>query len=406
MRIRHSFWILLVTVLALCLIPSCGSDPTASNQWVRGDRLSEPLGDLQALTVRKETLTFDWTTLSGQETSKPESRRQGQLTATYQIRNPGNPVTVTFTLTAPAAKRSKVKLDNQAIPPQPAPLPDVTDTITQSVAIPTFSDRSERDRSIDRVNPNRWYDLLARLSQSSAQREVATLYDLEQISPPKMPATGTNFTIPVPSGDHTLTITYRMRPYEYHGNHVYKDYVIGYLFAPDPSWQSTDRIDLEVIVPRNWDMVSSLSMLRRDRVIWATYLDYPADGMAIAFRYHLNPFAMLTSLALRLGGAILGWVSAYRIGQQFSQSNWADRFKRQSNIERLITLNVLAGLAFLLPALAGTWLSYELLNSEFISTVWMQHYIITHTVLLIIGTALGCVTASAATANSALHPEI
>ncbi|MGJ3254401.1 MAG: hypothetical protein ACFE0J_25205 [Elainellaceae cyanobacterium] len=406
MRIRHSFWILLVAVLALCLIPSCVSDPTVSNQWVRGDRLSEPLGDLQALTVRKETLTFDWTSLSGQDTSKPESRRQGQLTATYQIRNPGDPVNVTFTLTAPGAKRGKIKLDNQTIPTQPAPLPNLPDTLTQSVSIPAFSNRSDRDRSIDRVNPNRWYDLLARLSQSSAQRKVATLYDLEQIRPPKTPATGTTVTIPLPGGDHTLTLTYRMRPYEHHGNHVYKDYVIGYLFAPDQSWQSTERIDLEVIVPRNWDMVSSLSMLRRDRVIWATYLNYPADGMAIAFRYHLNPFAMLTSLALRLGGAILGWVSAYRIGQQFGRSNRVGWFKSQSNLERLIKLNGLASLAFLLPALAGTWLSYELLNSEFISTVWMQHYIIMHTVLLIIGTALGCVTASAATANSGLQSEI
>ncbi|HHP7244839.1 MAG TPA: hypothetical protein ACFE0H_09160 [Elainellaceae cyanobacterium] len=406
MRIRHSFWILLVAILALCLIPSCVSDPTASNQWVRGDRLSEPVGNLSALTVRKETLTFDWTSLSGQDTSKPESRRQGQLTATYQIRNPGDPVTVSFTLASPGAKRSKVKLDNQAILPQPAPLPDVPNPLTQSVSIPTFSDRGERDRSIDRVNPNRWYDLLARLSQSSTRRKVATLYDLEQISPPKIPDTGTNFTMTVPGGDHILTLTYRMRPYEHHGNHVYKDYVIGYLFAPDPSWQSTGRIDLEVIVPRNWDMVSSLSMLRRDQVIWATYLDYPADGMAIAFRYHLNPFAMLTSLALRLGGAILGWMSAYRIGQQFGQSNRVGRFKTQSNVERLIKLNGLACLAFLLPALAGTWLSYELLSSEFISTVWMQHYVVRHTLLLLIGTAMSCAIASIATTNSASHPEI
>lgn len=393
MRKRYLVWVVLGLTLVACWAIIQGRGAT-NGVWMRGDRLSEPIGIVNTLVVTRETLVFDWSSLAAPNSNAaPETgaSKRGLLTTTYEIRNAGNPVAVRLLFSSFGMNRGRVTLDDQQLSITPATTTPATTLILsnsnvglQSVRLPQFGGSPTND--VDTIDPNRMPSFLEPWNSQSGDRHVATFSDLEQQVLPRLADPNVSVAVTIPSGSHTLTVRYPVRPYTYQGDHIYQDYVIGYGFAPEPSWQRVERFDLEVRVPSNWDVASSLPTLRRRDIVWGTYLGLPADGFAIALRYPLHPLAQLTSLGLRSGGIALGLMVASR--GTLRAMPWSDRPFKLSNRAGLppkIGLVGLSLLAFLVPATVGIWLSYRLLYSPHLSMVWQQDFFILHGGLLLAG---------------------
>jgi hypothetical protein len=358
--------------------------------WVRGDRPSEPIGTVNGLVLVQETLTFDWSSLtrsSSKAADSASSNGRGILTATYEIDNPGDPVSINLVFNSFGMMRGRVTLDDERLPLKPIDSSAASTTVTglQAIRLPQFG--SSTTNGVEDITPNRIPPVFQRWNRFPPDRQAATIGDLEQQTAPRLAEPGVGVATKIPNGRHTLAVRYFIRPYMYHGHHVYRDYVIGYRFAPDPSWQRIERFDLEVKVPQNWEVATSLPTLRRHDTIWGTYLNgLPAEGVAIAIRYPLHPIARLTSLGLRLGGILLAFVVASRV-TRWAIITWGDRALKSAKSSKSLNLE-LAGLstvAFLFPSLLGIWLGYKLLDSDYISTVWQQQFIMLHGGLLLIG---------------------
>ena len=134
-----------------------------------------------------------------------------------------------------------------------------------------------------------------------------------------------NFDLAIPPGKHTLAVTYRLAP-----THISKKphqiAAIPYVLAPADEWGSFGGLDIEVRVPRGYQIASSLSLDDKGGAYVGSFDSLPADSLAITVGPDPSPlqsfwahWVWLWSIPLFL---LLASTIAYLLERRFR--GWSD----------------------------------------------------------------------------------
>ncbi|MEO1300155.1 MAG: hypothetical protein AAFW75_31170, partial [Cyanobacteria bacterium J06636_16] len=167
-----------------------------------GDFLGEPLGNVASLDILHEDLRFDL---------RPLERKQPvAINAAYQVQNPGADTTIELLFVAPGLETGQVMLDETDA---------IAAVIVDNPVIP-------EDWQIPRTIP---------------------------------PTQGLQFTIPLASGEHIISVQYTARPGS-DGWELYRKYTLDYLLSPAAQWRSFGTLAVDVYAPRSWKTDFSLEL--------------------------------------------------------------------------------------------------------------------------------------------------
>lgn len=207
-----------------------------------GKSIGEPTGDFRNLGIVWEKLNFDLRAL--------KDLGESTVTAIYQIRNDGEEIPVELLFVSPGIKNSNVTLDGKAI---------VAETINNPKVPPTW-------RSPSRVP----------IANGDSIRYFAT----------ESSNTALKFKPTIGKGEHQIQVKYVVEPSSYKYS-ISKNYQVVYILAPAKDWAFFNRLDVEIKIPQNWKVVTSLPMKRTGNILKATFNKIPADNLTISTTPHL-----------------------------------------------------------------------------------------------------------------------
>ncbi len=329
---RRLFFYLLVGLLVLCL----GSESAIANMsspWSPGDPIGEPVGVFRQLDIVTEKLSFDLRSLAHQNS--------GQVTATYQIRNSGKSVSVDLVFISPGIKTGNVTLDDKKVSANIIPKPSLPQEWDHLIQLPIMSDK---------IN---WADS-GRISVSGAGESALSFQTI------------------LPSGEHSLQVSYEIRPGTYNGNDIYREYNIGYLLAPARSWATFGKLDIQVNLPHGWEVVTTpLKLPRQGDTLTGSFAGLPSDTFAIATRPTLWLFSLIISIIVEVSIWIMGLIACVFFGQKLARIRY-----REGTIEWLLStviffiLMLCGGLMVPFIGLTGEYFSLLILDNGHLSSSW------------------------------------
>ncbi len=162
----------------------------------------------------------------------------------------------------------------------------------------------------------------------------------------------------IPQGEHQLQVKYVVEPSSYDDS-TYKDYQVVYILAPAKNWAFFKRLEVEIKIPKNWKVATSLPMKGTGNILKATFNKIPADNLAISTRPHLPWYVSLIislfPVVFYIGGLIAaGWVGKAAIRK-------TDKLKVRLFIALLVAIP-LGIFAFLVLAIIGLFFGHKLSN--------------------------------------------
>lgn len=202
-----------------------------------GESIGEPIGDFRNLGIVWEKLNFDLRGL--------KDLSESTVTAIYQIRNDGEEIPVELLFVSPGIKTSNVTLDGKTIEKEKIKNPKLPPTWRSPFRVPTADGGSLK-------------------------------YFPRQIS-----NTALKFKPTIGPGEHQIQVKYVVEPSSYDYS-IYKDYKVIYILAPAKNWAFFNRLDVEVKIPEEWKVATSLPMKRTGNILQATFNKIPADNLVIA----------------------------------------------------------------------------------------------------------------------------
>ncbi len=163
------------------------------------------------------------------------------------------------------------------------------------------------------------------------------------------------FTAVVPSGPHTLRVSYAAdATRQFYGNPtVYRQFA--YVLAPARAWAGFGGLDVVVHLPDGWQAASQPALVRDGDRLRGSFPDVPADAIALTVQAPPGPayrpvvFGSLGTLGLAgLGGALLCWWGGWNKGRSIGRAAGPRRgWLRRHAWPRSLGLAVLWGLAVL-----------------------------------------------------------
>lgn len=201
-----------------------------ANPWRPTEPVGEPIGVMRQLSVLHEKLVLDFRPLVRHEPVR--------VTATYTIANQGQTVDVDLLFVTFGHNKGDVTLDGRLLQTR----------LIQAPAVPPEW---------------KWPSSQAFLGV----RVPKKLY-------------GMQFKASIPAGKHTVTVTYTTTAGQHHsGEDMYRWYVLGYILAPAKRWAAFQKLDIQVMLPKRWRLLSSLPLQRKKHEWVGSFNKVPADFM-------------------------------------------------------------------------------------------------------------------------------
>ena len=251
-----------VLVLLSLMIPEA-VNANMAKPWHEGQLIGEPTGDFRNLGIVWEKLNFDLRAL--------KDLGESTVTAIYQIRNDGEQIPVELLFVSPGIKTGNVTIDGKKI---------AAETITNPKLPPTWKPPSRVPKS----GGGSIFYVASEPSNSALK-----------------------FKPTIGQGEHQLQVKYVVEPSSYDYS-TYKDYQVVYILAPAKNWAFFNRLDVEIKIPKNWKVATSLPMKRTGNILKATFNKIPADNLAISTTPHLAWYVSwiisLTLVVFYSGGLI------------------------------------------------------------------------------------------------------
>ncbi|MGB3640454.1 MAG: hypothetical protein WBA39_23200 [Rivularia sp. (in: cyanobacteria)] len=228
-----------------------------------GESIGEPTGDFRNLGIVWEKLNFDLRGL--------KDLGESTVTAIYQIRNDGEEIPVELLFVSPGIKTSNVTLDGKTIAAEKIKNPKVPPTWRAPSRLPTADGGSLKYFPLGFSN------------------------------------SALKFKPTIGRGEHQIQVKYVVEPSSYDYS-IYKDYKVIYILAPAKNWAFFNRLDVEVKIPEEWKVATSLPMKRTDNILKATFNKIPADNLVIAttpyLPRYLSSIISLIPVVFYIGGLI------------------------------------------------------------------------------------------------------
>lgn len=118
--------------------------------------------------------------------------------------------------------------------------------------------------------------------------------------------TGLRFEAPIPTGQHTVRVRYRVRLGSYDaGDHPNRVWQLAYSLAPARLWDGFGQLDVAVLVPEAWEAAASLPLRRAGGRLEGRFRGVPGDVLAVSVR--------APAPALRLPLRVAGFLTAFVI---------------------------------------------------------------------------------------------
>lgn len=332
------FWLLLATVAS--------ANVAAPVQ--PGLAAGEPVGRLAPVAIARERLQFDLRSL--------DTRFRIAVRATYELRNPGAPLTTPLVFVAPDIAAGDVTLNDAPLPVEPIE----TLTLPESWQPPTTTPALDPDGS-----------------------DAALTYESH------LPNRAMQFAATIPSGESVLSVRYDAVPSQ-HDRRIYRAYQLGYVLAPARDWAAFGELILDVRYPLGWQLATSLPLelaptpddgegLRQT----GRFAGLPADRFALT----AQPLPPTWQLGLRSGargvGAIAGlWGSGW-LGWRWGR--WCGRRSRSMQVGSLFGALVLGGVLFAVGAGLGVLGGDRLLATTHLANRWEYSAAISSGLILFAG---------------------
>ena len=287
-----------------------------ANRSTPGEVAGEPTGDVRDIAITHETLSFDLRPLP--------SRRRAIVTATYRVRNDGQPVDVALVFVSPGLGNGRVTVDGSVVPSTP------TDAVS---------------------GPASWRPptRVPRIGGGEAPFEARG-------------ASGYGFRAHLEGGEHELGVTYEVLAGEYHGNEPYHDFQVGYVLSPARSWKSFGRLDLSVDVPPGWEVATSLPLERQGDRLSSTFTGIPADAFSLTTRPAAPAESPLGTVLLVVGPLSLA-IAGFAVGRRLAPPGI------RSRVAAFAFAILGVGLAIAVLPLAAS-LARPGLDTSFVSRTW------------------------------------
>lgn len=210
-----------------------------------GTPAGEPAADLQGLRIVRETLTIDLSRLA----TRPFAR----VDAEYRILNQGESrvLPLEFLALGDDVEAAQVWFDGQPV-------------------------RAERVDSL--AVPAAWTVVgeTPALDGSDIPYEVDAGFGQPQ---------GVRFQVTVPPGQHSIRVRYRVRPGAYDaGDHPNQVRQLAYSLAPARRWAGFGQLDIEVLLPSEWEAAASLPLRREGDRLVGRFRGVPGDVLALSAR--------------------------------------------------------------------------------------------------------------------------
>jgi len=281
--------------------------------WTPGDPVGEPSGVFRHLDIQRETLAFDLRPLA---VNAPAA-----VTATYRVHNRGEAVTVELLFVSPGIEAGSLTVDGEAVPVEPLAEPTLPPDWAPPSEAPAIGGGERRYTVVEPTG-------IALLFRATLARGV-----------------------------HELAVSYTMRPSEYHGPEVYRDWQVGYVLAPARSWASFRRLDVTVELPAGWDAATSLAMTREGDRLSARFDGVPADTLAITVRHPLDASEPEgVGLAAVLAGSVPLLLAGWWAGRAAARRRWSGGHAAVATLALVVVGGALvaalaaAAMTLLLPA--------------------------------------------------------
>ena len=256
-----------LTILLLSWAPIAIAN--MASPFVAGDMLTEPWADVSTLDILHEDLVFDLRPLA--------EREPAQITATYQINNPGAATAIELLFVAPGLATGQVMLNDQQ-------------TIAATrIGVPEI--------------PAEW-----------------------NIDGPQS-VNGLQFQVPLSPGEQAITVQYTGQP-DSDDRDIYRVYDLTYWLSPARQWHSFGTLTVDVFAPAGWqaEFEPDLPLLAQQH--WqATFTELPADQLTLTTYLTPSRWLSLLRLALLVGGvavaAVMTWQAYYRLGRFSQRAQWS-----------------------------------------------------------------------------------
>lgn len=307
-----------------------------ANPWNAGDIVGEPIGVFRQLDIIQENLLFDLRSLANSQLNQPE------ITANYQINNQGKTVNADLLFISPGMKTGSVIIDGKNIPFKTINKPKIAPEWQKSMNMPILGE-------------------MMGFTQNGAN---FTLYDQSE--------TGFQFTANLPKGEHSIQVSYFVKPNEYNGSDIYREYLIGYLLSPARNWASFGKLDMEVKLPPGWDVKTSLQMQRHGDILQASFNGIPGDMFGITTRPPVWFISNFIGAIARFSGWIFGvFISIYLAGK-IAQLPYQKQGCRELVIfvPSVMVLVFITGIIFTICGVLGEYLRVVILDNGHISSTW------------------------------------
>lgn len=105
------------------------------------------------------------------------------------------------------------------------------------------------------------------------------------------------FTASLPTGPSTIRVQYATHAADYsRDDDAYRWWQFGYTFSPSRDWRSFGELHIQVDVPRNWQIASSLPLERSGDRLSLTTKGIPADSLGLTVRSNGMPYFIATAV--------------------------------------------------------------------------------------------------------------
>jgi hypothetical protein len=411
--------IIAVATFQLAATPNAGppSFPTS------GSLVGEAMGKFRQLQILRENLILDLRVLDDESywgppmtiyeaensyeliAENPDElmedyqsyRKLPEITATYEVENPGEPVEVELLFVAPGSEKADVSLNGAIVPFELVSGSE----LNRYFNVPEEAEVSPAPTDNPPVAlPLEWQVPLTTPSIDSANPEDALPYQVDSNYERCL-----HFTVTFPKGISQLQVSYEMIAGTHTWGYGIPDYQVAYILAPARSWGGFGELRVEVLLPENWFVKTSLPMQRAGDTLTANFNGIPDDYLAITTRPDPQIWiAQLLSRTVAILGIGLSWYLVwmlakvkYYLNHESSDGNrnFILRFLSGKNVIQAIS--VVLGYVIFSAAIVAGWVCYDWAFDYFVDAKYLPYLRYGHSGLLLLipgiylGTIVQCI---------------
>ena len=315
LNMRFCLTVAFLLTLILIIIPNVVN--AVPSPYLSGDLIGEPIGNFRHLAIIHEKLDFDFRSLN--------NSKYGIVKATYQIRNDREQTPLELLFVSRQIKENSFTLDGKTVPAEIVKEPKLPDTWKPPQRISGVGGYSTS------------YDV---------SNHLRSVWKIKPIIAP---------------GEHLLQVEYLAVPSGYAYQYHYYNYHIAYLLTHVKNRDFSKGLEIEVKLPKKWQVTTSLPMNNVDNVLKASFNKIPADYFVFStspyFPEYITASITLTQIIFYVVGLIVSGFVGKVIVETINK-----RFKKPLFIS-VIFASILGSIAFAVVAITGFFIAYALSNT-------------------------------------------